>query len=128
MKQQKNNLDEIDKMLYEYFENNKEIPEETAKVIENTFHKKKKSHLMIFRAVATVCTVFLLTTGVVFAKDIAKANNNRAIILETQTCNVNAIDFYHSQGFLFDGIETTCYNNDDIKRKEVRLELVYFIK
>ena len=76
-----------------------------------------------------------------FAKDIAKANNNRAIILETQTCNVNAIDFYHSQGFLFDGIETTCYNNDlfdgiettcynndDIKRKEVRLELVYFIK
>lgn len=63
-----------------------------------------------------------------YAKNLAKANNNRAIILETQTCNVNAIDFYHSQGFLFDGIETTCYNNDDIKRKEVRLELVYFIK
>lgn len=36
-----------------------------------------------------------------FAKDIAKAINNRAIILETQTCNVNSIDFYHSQGFLF---------------------------
>ena len=63
-----------------------------------------------------------------YAKNLAKANNNRAIILETQTCNVNAIDFYHSQGFVFDGIETTCYNNDDIKRKEVRLELVYFIK
>lgn len=63
-----------------------------------------------------------------YAKDLAKTNNNRAIILETQTCNVNAIDFYHLQGFLFDGIETTCYSNDDIKRKEVRLELVYFIK
>ena len=84
MKQQKNNLDEIDKMLYEYFENNKEIPEETAKVIENTFHKKKKSHLMIFRAVATVCTVFLLTTGVVFAKDIAN--------LISQMFNLSDID------------------------------------
>ena len=49
-------------------------------------------------------------------------------IIEGEEFNVNAIDFYHSQGFLFDGIETTCYSNDDIKRKEVRLELLYFIK
>lgn len=62
------------------------------------------------------------------AKDIAKANNNRAIILETQTCNVNAIDFYHSQGFLFDGIETTCYSNDDIKKKRSASRTCLFCK
>lgn len=60
-----------------------------------------------------------------YIKNIAKNHNNRAIILETQTSNVPALDFYYSQDFVFDGIERTCYHNDDIKRKEVRLELVY---
>ena len=58
---------------------------------------------------------------------IAKINKNRATILETQTSNAPALDFYYSQGFVFDGIERTCYHNDDIKRKEVRLELVYIL-
>lgn len=61
-----------------------------------------------------------------YAKDLAKANNNRAIILETQTCNVNAIDFCHSQGFLFDGIETTCYNNDDIKKRSALRTCLFY--
>lgn len=61
------------------------------------------------------------------AKAIAKANGNRAIILETQTSNVEAIAFYLSQGFVFDGVDLTCYGNDDVSRGEVRLELVYLL-
>lgn len=61
------------------------------------------------------------------AKAIAKENGNRAIILETQTSNVEAIAFYLSQGFVFDGIDLTCYGNDDVSRGEVRLELVYLL-
>lgn len=60
-------------------------------------------------------------------KEIAKSNKNRAIILETQTSNIGAIDFYHAQGFVFDGIDISSYHNDDIKRNEVRLELIYFL-
>ncbi len=61
-----------------------------------------------------------------YVKLLASKRKNRAIILETQTSNLPALDFYFSQGFVFDGIERTCYHNDDIKRKEVRLELVFF--
>lgn len=58
-------------------------------------------------------------------KDEARKNKYRAIVLETQTCNVVAIDFYRSQGFVFNGVDCTNYSNDDIQRKEVRLELAY---
>ena len=60
------------------------------------------------------------------AKEIAKAQNSRAIILETQTCNTNAIGFYLHQGFEIIGFDTCCYTNDDIGRREVRINLGYF--
>ena len=41
MKQQKDNIDEIDRLLYDYFEKNDNIPEKTAKVISKTPHRKK---------------------------------------------------------------------------------------
>ena len=61
------------------------------------------------------------------AKEIAKAQGRRAIILETQSCNVRAIAFYRSQGFQLLGFDTCCYRNTDIKRHEVRINLVYFM-
>ena len=36
------------------------------------------------------------------AKEQARRERRRAIILETQSCNVNAIDFYQHEGFSFD--------------------------
>lgn len=53
--------------------------------------------------------------------------NFREIILETQSCNYKAIEFYIKNGFIINGIDLSCYSNDDIKKKEVRLELVYKI-
>lgn len=60
------------------------------------------------------------------AKDIALHQNRRAVILETQSCNTNAIDFYLHEGFELIGFDTCCYTNADIDRHEVRLDLGYF--
>lgn len=56
------------------------------------------------------------------AKEQARRERRRAIILETQSCNVNAVDFYQHEGFSLIGMDTCCYKNNDLQRKEVRLE------
>ena len=61
------------------------------------------------------------------AKERAKEQNRRAIILETQSCNVRAIAFYRSQGFELIGFDTCCYTNRDIQRHEVRFDFGYFL-
>lgn len=60
------------------------------------------------------------------AKEIAKQQKRRAVILETQSCNVKAIGFYLHEGFRLIGFDTCCYTNKDIERKEVRFNLGYF--
>ena len=60
------------------------------------------------------------------AKEQARRERRRAIILETQSCNVNAIDFYQHEGFTLIGLDTCCYRNNDLQRKEVRLEFGWF--
>lgn len=56
------------------------------------------------------------------AKEQARRERCRALILETQSCNVNAVDFYQHEGFSLIGMDTCCYKNDDLQRKEVRLK------
>ncbi|MBQ4257723.1 MAG: GNAT family N-acetyltransferase [Clostridia bacterium] len=60
------------------------------------------------------------------AKEKAKSENRRAVILETQSCNVRAIAFYRSQGFRLIGFDTCCYTNRDIERHEIRFNFGYF--
>ena len=60
------------------------------------------------------------------AKEIAVSQKRRAVMLETQSCNTNAIGFYLHEGFELIGFDTCCYTNDDIGKKEVRLNLGYF--
>lgn len=60
------------------------------------------------------------------AKEVAKEQKRRAIILETQSCNTNAIGFYLYQGFELIGFDKCCYTNKDIERREVRFNLGYF--
>lgn len=64
---------------------------------------------------------------IAIAKEQARRERRRAIILETQSCNVNAIDFYIHEGFTLIGMDTCCYKNDDLHRKEVRLEFGFLI-
>lgn len=55
--------------------------------------------------------------------DVAVKKGARALILEVQSCNDPAIQFYLSQGLHFVGLNTMEYTNDDIQNKEVRLEM-----
>ncbi|MDY0339026.1 MAG: GNAT family N-acetyltransferase [Acholeplasmataceae bacterium] len=53
----------------------------------------------------------------------AKNLSCRAVMLEVQSCNYPAIQFYLKQGFKFTGLDTLAYSNEDIEKKEVRLEM-----
>lgn len=59
---------------------------------------------------------------------VAKKKGARALILEVQSCNDPAIKFYRKLDYQFKGIDTSAYTNDDIKKKEVRLEFGKEIK
>lgn len=61
------------------------------------------------------------------AKEQARLERRRAIVLETQSRNVNAIGFYLHEGFTLIGMDTCCYGNQDIQNKEVRLEMGWFL-
>ncbi|MDR2899162.1 MAG: GNAT family N-acetyltransferase [Clostridiales bacterium] len=57
----------------------------------------------------------------------ARGENRRAVILETQTCNENAIAFYINYGFKPIGFDLCAYSNRDIERKESRLEMGLYL-
>jgi GNAT superfamily N-acetyltransferase len=57
------------------------------------------------------------------AREVAKERGARMLVLETQTCLVPAINFYLKFGFELIGFDATAYSNEDIEKKEVRLEL-----
>ncbi len=56
------------------------------------------------------------------AKEFAVSVGARGLVLETQSCNVLAIDFYLKCGFQLIGFDLTHYSNEDLQKKEVRLE------
>lgn len=61
------------------------------------------------------------------AKERALAEHRRVLILETQSCNVGAISFYLQEGFELIGLDSCCYSNRDLERKEVRFNMGYFL-
>lgn len=54
---------------------------------------------------------------------IAREKGARMLVLETQTNNAEAIDFYLQFGFNLIGLDVNAYSNEDIGKKEVRLEM-----
>jgi hypothetical protein len=50
------------------------------------------------------------------------------LVVETQSCNVPTVNFYLKNGFELVGFDVAAYSNEDIKRKEVRLEFGLKIK
>jgi len=57
----------------------------------------------------------------------AKDEKRRAIILETQSCNGGAIAFYLAYGFTLIGFDSCAYQNNDLERKEVRMEFGIYL-
>ena len=64
--------------------------------------------------------------GTALMKTIEQTAENtgaRMLILETQSCNENAIAFYKKNGFEIVGFDLYAYSNDDPERHEVRIEM-----
>lgn len=53
----------------------------------------------------------------------AKESGARMVVLETQTCNENAIAFYCKNGFDIIGFDLFAYTNTDPERHEIRIEM-----
>jgi len=58
----------------------------------------------------------------------ANDEKHRVLMLETQSCNDGAISFYLAYGFTLIGFDACAYQNNDIERKEVRMELGIFLE
>jgi len=58
-----------------------------------------------------------------FAVKVAKEKGARLLVLETQSCNVPAISFYLKQGFKLIGFDSAAYSNEDIAKREIRMDL-----
>jgi len=57
------------------------------------------------------------------AREQARLERRRAVVLETQSCNAEAIAFYLREGFVPVGCDLCAYGNDDAGRREVRVEM-----
>jgi len=57
----------------------------------------------------------------------AEDEKRRVLMLETQSCNEGAIAFYLAYGFSLIGFDTCAYRNNDLERKEVRMEMGIFL-
>ena len=60
------------------------------------------------------------------AKELTVKGGYRALMLETQSSNVNAVDFYMHEGLTLIGFDNCCYTNRDMERKEVRFNMGWF--
>lgn len=58
-----------------------------------------------------------------YAVKVAKEKGARMLVLETQTNKETAIKFYLNFGFKLIGLDIAAYSNEDIEKKEIRLEL-----
>lgn len=99
-----NSFDEIDKLLFKVFEDMSNAPESTRQTIQNAFNepvmRKEKKHIYEkFQKVAIFIISFtILTTGVVFAKDIVNfitnffTNSTKAIDIAVENGYVQNVD------------------------------------
>jgi ribosomal protein S18 acetylase RimI-like enzyme len=63
-----------------------------------------------------------------YAVKVSKERKTRMLVVETQSCNIPAINFYLKHGFELIGFDIAAYSNEDIERREVRLEFGLEIK
>lgn len=53
---------------------------------------------------------------------VAREKSARMLVLETQSCNIPAIEFYLRHGFELVGFDSSAYSNEDVEKGEIRLE------
>lgn len=124
MKKQENNFDKIDKLLFKAFENAPDVPDSTKHTIHNAFKlprkQKKKNYVYstLQKVAIFIISFTILTTSVVFAKDIINfitnlfTNSTKAIDTAVENGFVQNIDM----DFVFDkniGIRATQITTDN---------------
>lgn len=62
------------------------------------------------------------------AKEQARLESRRAVVLGFRSSNMNALGFYLHEGFTLCGFDSCRYRNDDLKKKNVRIEMAYFLR
>ena len=76
MKYQDNDFDEIDEMLFKYFKENQEVPQETQNIIKNMNYNSKRNNFEIRKIAIIILAITTLTTGGVFAQNIVSFFKN----------------------------------------------------
>lgn len=114
-------FDSIDKLLFEYFENEpeKEIPQTIRKIPQIAIKKVKfKNNIRKLNKVAVaIITITLMTTGIVFAKDIMN------FITSIFTNSTPAIDTAVENGYIQDiDMDYIFDNNVGIKIKHLLID------
>ena len=79
------------------------------------------SNICVFDERKRHCGIGTMLMNVIL--DEAEKSGARMVVLETQTCNENAIAFYKKNGFDIIGFDLYAYSNTDPQRHEVRIEM-----
>ena len=109
-----------DPIAYGAFENNKLLGYVEG-TLEKWNNRYRISNICIFNNTYRhkgIDTILMNT----ILKD-AKESKARMVVLETQTCNENAVAFYRKNGFEIIGFDLFSYTNNDPKRHEIRIEM-----
>ncbi len=89
--------------------------------LEKWNNRYRISNICIFDSSNRNKGIGSLLMEVIFAE--ASKSGARMTVLETQTCNENAIAFYKKYGFKIIGFDLFAYSNSDPDRKEIRIEM-----
>lgn len=106
---QENNIDELDKMLFNYFDSNNDVPNYINETIHNTLQKEKKQRnsFNIMKKVAMIIISFgIISTSFVFADDIIN------FITSIFTNSTNGIDSAIQNGYIQNVNMDFVYDND----------------
>lgn len=79
------------------------------------------SNICVFDGAARHCGIGTALIDTIMKT--ARASGARMAVLETQSCNENAIAFYRKNGFAIIGFDLYAYSNTDPERHEVRIEM-----
>lgn len=79
------------------------------------------SNICVFDGARRHCGIGTILMDTILCE--AEKSGARMVVLETQTCNENAISFYRKNGFEIIGFDLYAYTNSDPEQHEVRLEM-----
>lgn len=89
--------------------------------LEKWNNRYRISNICVFDTARRHCGIGTALMNTILQE--AKESGARMVVLETQTCNENAIAFYRKNGFEVIGFDLFAYTNTDSERHEIRIEM-----